>query len=68
MSRGCICPGVGSLGVGMSGKVGPQRGGYPPLRYGLQRDTVGKRAVCIILECFLVLSIFLNFKVLGHKI
>ena len=44
------------------GTSGPQRGGYsPPTQHRIQRDTIGKRAVCILLECFLVGQCLVKF-------
>ena len=40
---------------------GTSGSGYSPQGHGIQRDTVGKRAVRILLECFLML----NFDLLG---
>ena len=41
-SRGWVCPRYAPLTYS------------PPPRNGIQRDAVGKRAVCILLKCFLV--------------
>ena len=67
MFKGVHMSGVGMFGVGWGGYVGV--GTYPPSDMGprIQWDTVGKRAVHIPLECFLVLKkgrIVVNFFVL----
>ena len=54
--EGWVCLGWACQGVGMSFLGGMSRGGVDTLSpwHGIQRDTVGKRAVRILLECFLV--------------
>ena len=71
MSRGgWVCP----EGVGISPDMGPRWEGvgtHPsplPPGHGIQRDTVGKWAVRILLECFLIVHIIVYTPVLSVKL
>ena len=63
MTIGICLQGDLTLGVGIQGVASSGGGMYagedwavPPEIHGILRDMVNKRAVCILLECFLVLA------------
>ena len=64
--EGPVCLGVGmSTGYVQRRVVYVQRGGYPPtptldMEPGIPRDTIGKLVVHILLECCLVLYLFIG--------